>query len=110
MDNRYGTWPYANQPGRPNVTQHTPWGYPTLDQSNAYLVYGHPPMPKHVNHVLHLVLTVATVGFWVPVWFTVMIIVHNRNTQVEVEYWSKIRRYYEWEQAQSRGIPPPPTT
>lgn len=100
MDNRYSTWPYASQAGRPNVAQHAPWGYPTLSQSNAYMVYGHPPMPKIVNHVLHMILAVITVGFWIPVWIIVMIVVHNRNTQAEASYWFKIRRYYEWEQAQ----------
>lgn len=100
MNQRYANWPYVTQAGRPNVAQHVPWGYPTLDQTDAYRVYGHPPMPKHVNHVLHLVVSILTVGFWIPVWFMVMIVVQNRNTQAEAVYWSRIQSYYRWEQAQ----------
>jgi hypothetical protein len=104
----YQQWPYVTQVGRLNVAAQPPWGYPTIQQTNAYRVYGHPPVPRRVNHLLHLVLTFFTVGFWIPVWLMVMIVVHNRNTQVEVEYWSRIQRYWQWELAQSDAVIPPP--
>lgn len=104
----WSQWPYVERTGYPNIAQHWPHGYPTIEQSNAYRVYGPPPRPKRVNHVLHLILTVLTAGFWIPVWFTVMIFTHTGNTRADAEYWSKIQRYWQWELAQRNvGIPPP---
>jgi hypothetical protein len=96
----WSQWPYVQRAGHPHIAQHVPWGYPTIQQTDAYRIYGPPPIPKRVNHVLHLVLTLFTVGFWVPVWFMVMIVVHNQNTQADAEYWARIQRYWRWELAQ----------
>jgi hypothetical protein len=102
----WSQWPYVQRPGYPNVAAHPPWGYPTIAQTQAYRVYGHPPVPRRVNHLLHLVLTFFTVGFWIPVWFMVMIVVHNQNTQADANYWSRIQQYRQWELArQSANIP-----
>lgn len=101
------TWPYNHRSGYPEIAQFTPWGYPTIEQSNAYRVYGLPPQPKVVNHAIHLIATVITAGFWIPVWLIVMIVTHNHNTRAEVQYWSNIQRYWQWELAQRSVIPAP---
>lgn len=104
----WNQWPYVQRAGYPSIAQHMPWGYPTLGETDAYRVYGPPPVPKRVNHLLHLVLSLFTVGFWVPVWFIVMIITHTSNTRADVEYWSRIQKYRQWELAQqSVNIPRP---
>lgn len=96
----WSQWPYVNRTGRPNVAQYMPWGYPTIGETDAYRVYGPPPRPKKVNHALHVVLSIFTVGFWIPVWFTVMIVVHTSNSRAEADYWFRIQQYRQWELAQ----------
>lgn len=93
-------WPYVQRPGYPSVTGFTPWGYPTISQTNAYYALGHPPQPKLVNHSLHLFLTVFTLGLWAPAWLVILVITHVRNSRVEADYWFRIQRYYQWELAQ----------
>lgn len=105
----WSQWPYVVQSGRPNVAQFWPRGYPTISQTNAYRHYGPPPRPKRVNHNLHILATILTVGFWLPVWFTVMIVIHTGNSRAEADYWFRIQQYYEWEQRQ-RGVIPAPRT
>lgn len=39
--------------------------------------------PASVNHVLHLILSVLTIGFWIPVW--VILAIASRDKQ-EVVY------------------------
>lgn len=90
-------WPYVARSGYPNIVASTPRGYPTLRQTNAYKVYGHPPQPHVVNHVMHLVVTVFTLGLWLPVWFIITVATHVRNSRVDAEYWARIQRYYQWE-------------
>lgn len=36
-------------------------------------------VPAYTNHLLHLTLSIVTLGLWVPVWFTVWIVNHNRT-------------------------------
>ena len=96
----WSQWPYVNRTGRPNVAQYMPWGYPTIGETDAYRVYGPPPRPKKVNHALHVVLSIFTVGFWIPVWFTVMNVVHTSNSREEADYWFRIQQYRQWELAQ----------
>lgn len=104
----WSQWPYVNRGERPNVAAHLPWGYPTISQTNAYYVLGHPPRPKKVNHALHLVASFFTLGFWIPVWITIMIVVHTSNSRAEADYWFRIQQYRQWELAQqAQAIPPP---
>lgn len=35
-------------------------------------------VPARTNHLLHLLLSLFTLGFWVPVWFIVALYNHNR--------------------------------
>ena len=104
----WSQWPYVNRTGHPSVAQHMPWGYPTLSQTDAYRVYGPPPRPKQVNHALHVILMIVTMGFWFPVWLGVMVVVHNQNTRAEADYWFRIQQYWQWELTQqSVNVPRP---
>lgn len=96
----WSQWPYVQRVGHPDIAQFTPWGYPTLGQTDAYKMFGPPPRPKQVNHAIHLIATIITMGFWIPVWLGVMVVTHNRNTRADVEYWARIQSYYEWERKQ----------
>lgn len=96
----WSQWPYVQRVGRPSVAQHWPWGYPTVSQTQAYRVYGPPPRLKKVNHAIHLVMSMLTAGFWIPVWLTVMMIVHTTNSRAEADYWFRIQQYRQWELAQ----------
>lgn len=104
----YQQWPYTAQVGRPNVAAQPSWGYPTIRQTNAYFALGHPPRPRKVNHALHAILTFFTAGFWIPVWFTVMIVTHVGNSRAEADYWFRIQQYRQWELAQGNTAIPPP--
>lgn len=35
-------------------------------------------VPAYTNHLLHLVLTLVTLGLWFPVWVIVWLVNHNR--------------------------------
>lgn len=47
---------------------------------NAILVKGKP-----VNHVLHLILTLVTLGFWLIVWIILVLIGGEKRSQVTVD-------------------------
>ena len=96
----WSQWPYVQRTGRPNVAAHWPYGYPTIGQTQAYQFYGPPPRPKRVNHALHAILSVFTVGCWIPVWFVIMVVTHASNSRAEADYWFRIQQYRQWEQAQ----------
>lgn len=49
---------------------------------NAVLVKGHRP-----NHVLHLILTLVTLGLWVFVWIGVTIFGGEKRMTVSVDEW-----------------------
>lgn len=104
----WNQWPYVTRTGHPNVAAHPPWGYPTIGETNAYRVVGYPPRPKKVNHALHLIASILTVGCWIPVWLTVMVIVHTSNTRAEADYWFRIQQYRRWEVAQQSAVIPLP--
>lgn len=52
------------------VTQYVQWGWrvESRTESQAVVVKGRRP-----NHLLHLVLSLITLGFWIPVWICVAI-------------------------------------
>lgn len=101
-------WPNVARPGYPNVAAHPPYGYPTISETLAYNVIGHPPRPKRVNHALHAVISFFTLGFWIPVWFIIMIATHSQNSRADADYWFRIQQYRQWELAQQRAAIPPP--
>lgn len=104
----WSQWPYVNRVGHPNVAQFTPWGYPTIQQTDAYKVVGFPPRPKKVNHVLHLIFSFFTAGLWIPVWLVITATVHTANSRADADYWFRIQQYRRWELAQqSVNIPRP---
>ncbi|WP_213001950.1 hypothetical protein [Winogradskya consettensis] len=43
------------------------------------MAYQQSYMPKKTNHVLHLLLTLVTCGFWAPVWLILAIV--NANSK-----------------------------
>lgn len=45
------------------------WRVESRTETQAVLVKGHRP-----NHILHLILSIITVGIWIPVWICVAII------------------------------------
>lgn len=48
----------------------------------AVLVHGH-----QVNHVLHLIITLVTVGIWAIIWIALMIFGGERREVVQVDEW-----------------------
>jgi hypothetical protein len=99
----WSQWPYVQRTGRPNVAAHWPWGYPTISQTKAYRVHGPPPRPERVHHLMHVILTLFTLGFWIPVWVIITIVTHASNTRAEADYWSRIQQYWQWELRQQQG-------
>lgn len=53
----------------------------------AALVWGHRP-----NHVLHLILTVLTLGLWVPVWLIVAATTRETRAVLYVDEWGHVIR------------------
>lgn len=104
----WSQWPYVVRAGHPNVAQFTPWGYPTIQQTNAYNVIGFPPRPRKVNHTLHLIVSVLTGGAWLPVWLIITATVHTVNSRADAAYWFKIQQYWQWERVQQRANIPRP--
>ncbi len=48
-----------------------------------------PPAPPHyqeVTHLLHLFLCFVTLGFWLPVWIIMAIVVSNQNANARHQY------------------------
>ena len=48
----------------------------------AVLVHGHP-----VNHILHLIITLITLGVWVIVWIALILFGGEKREIVEVDEW-----------------------
>lgn len=48
----------------------------------AVLVHGHRP-----NHVLHLILTLVTLGIWVIGWIVIAIVGGEKREMVQVDEW-----------------------
>lgn len=55
------------------------WRVESQTETMATLVKG-----KRPNHVLHLLLSVFTVGFWVPVWIIVAVLGGEKRKTVTV--------------------------
>jgi hypothetical protein len=100
----WSQWPYVQRGGYPNPAVSPPWGYPTISQTNAYYVIGHPPLRKNVHHAIHALLSILTGGFWLPVWFIITVTTHNQNSRAEADYWFRIQQYRQWELAQQRAL------
>lgn len=71
-----------------------------------------PPVPpiqptySSCNHVLHLILSVLTLGFWLLIWPCVYIAVtvsnNSKRKQYEEDLKAYNRDYWQWQQSQSR--------
>ena len=48
----------------------------------AVLLWGHA-----VNHVLHLIITLVTVGLWVIVWIALVVLGGEKRELVQVDEW-----------------------
>lgn len=53
----------------------------------AVIVYG-----RHANHVLHLALTVLTLGLWAPVWLIVGVASRETRAVVYIDEWGNVIR------------------
>ncbi len=53
------------------------WRVESRSNTTAVLVKGHRP-----NHVLHLLLSVFTVGVWLPVWVAIAVLGGEKRKQV----------------------------
>lgn len=51
----------------------------------AVIVWGRP-----VNHLLHLVLTLVTVGFWVPVWIVLAVFGGEKRYVITIDEFGNI--------------------
>lgn len=45
-------------------------------------------VPARTNHILHLVLTLVTLGLWLPVWFVVWL--YNNSRMVPMQIWNQL--------------------
>jgi hypothetical protein len=61
------------------------WRVESQSQFGATLVHG-----RRVNHVLHLILSLVTVGLWVPVWIVLAIVGGEKRQSVFVDEFGHI--------------------
>ena len=61
------------------------------------------PEIRHANHLLHLVLTLITFGFWSPIWVCVVLLVNNGNSErnrayqiAQQQYQYDLAAYQQW--------------
>jgi len=47
---------------------------------------------KRPNHVLHLLLSLVTVGLWIPVWIVLAIVKHEKRTVIRVDQCGNVQR------------------
>lgn len=47
---------------------------------------------KRPNHVLHLLLSVVTVGLWLPVWIILAVVKHEKRTVIRVDQHGNVQR------------------
>lgn len=62
------------------------WGVQSQTDYQAVLVRGHRP-----NHLLHLILTLLTLGLWAIVWITLSIVKRERHRVVDVDPYGNVR-------------------
>lgn len=64
--------------------QHSAWSNPPVPaQPRGYWMTQY--VPVKTSHILHLLLTLLTFGFWSPVWFILALYNHNRT--VPRQFW-----------------------
>jgi hypothetical protein len=70
------------------ITNQVAQGWRVESQSDyqAVLLKG-----RHVRHMLHLVLSILTVGLWLPVWFVMWLVYHERRQIAEVDDYGNVR-------------------
>lgn len=47
---------------------------------------------KPTNHVLHLILSIITLGVWIPVWICVVIFAGEKQRFVSVDEYGRVTR------------------
>jgi hypothetical protein len=73
-----------------------------------------PPLPRQTNHILHLLLSIITAGFWLIIWAIAAQQTAGLNHQAEREYKEDLERWkQEYDAGQQRYVtiyrlPPPP--
>ena len=76
------------------------WRVQTQTQTQAQLVKGH-----RTNHVLHLILTLITLGIWVIVWILMVIFGGEKHRFVTVDDYGKIHAAALFSQLPAPGAP-----
>lgn len=61
------------------------WGVQSQTDFQAVLVKGHRP-----NHLLHLILSVVTLGLWIPVWIVLSIVKGEKHRVVRVDEFGNV--------------------
>lgn len=71
------------------VAQHTRlgWRVESYGPGQVTLANGH-----SVNHILHLILTLVTLGLWAPVWLLLTFTVKESRTVIAVDSWGRTYR------------------
>jgi hypothetical protein len=62
------------------------WRVQSQTATQAQLLKG-----KHTSHVLHLLLTLITVGFWIPIWILVAVTGGEKTRFVTVDETGAVR-------------------
>ena len=61
------------------------WRVVSQTQTQAQLVKGKP-----TNHLLHLILSLVTLGIWIPVWIAVAIFAGEKQKFVQVDTMGRV--------------------
>ncbi|HLU55795.1 MAG TPA: hypothetical protein VKZ81_10060 [Pseudonocardia sp.] len=73
-----------------------------------------PPRPRQTNHILHLLLSILTAGFWLVIWGIAAQQTAGINHQAQLRYREDLERwkleYDAWQRwyALVYRLPPPP--
>ena len=62
------------------------WKLLTRTETQAQMVFGRPP-----SHVLHLLLSLITVGLWIPVWILVGLFGGEKTQLLKVDEFGTVR-------------------
>jgi hypothetical protein len=70
------------------VRQHTRrgWRLEHRTENQAQLVKG-----KHTSHLLHLVLSLITLGIWIPIWILVSLLGGQKQKFLSVDEYGTVR-------------------
>lgn len=93
---------FSQQPHPPSAAAMPPSGAAAMPPPIAPVA----PTYSSCNHVLHLILSILTVGMWLFVWPLVYIAVTSNNKSKAKRYEEELktynRDYWQWQQSQQR--------